>query len=154
VTQQNMLSPSASVRILDKLRPRYIFNGHDHVGCAYLHEVKASSYGPAYVAHEITVRSMMAEYGGHAELFEIIYDPMTGDFSFFFNPLRVLFSKIDSRTGSYAYATAQCPFVTHVTVKVVFGSFFGSLVALLATLLLYFRFPNGDPGHRVKVAIH
>lgn len=37
VIQQNMLSKSVSDLILDKIKPKAIFTGHDHYGCTYTH---------------------------------------------------------------------------------------------------------------------
>jgi len=61
VRQQNFLSQNTTQTILSRLKPLFIFNGHDHIGCKYLHGD----------AQEITVRSVMGDYSGNIVLFEI-----------------------------------------------------------------------------------
>jgi hypothetical protein len=44
VAQQNMLSPASSDWILSRLRPKFIFDGHDHYGCVYTHDFGIQEY--------------------------------------------------------------------------------------------------------------
>ncbi|KAG2391842.1 hypothetical protein C9374_013327 [Naegleria lovaniensis] len=60
--EQNMLSPRVSQILLDQLKPKYIFNGHDHFGCKYQHKEGAM---------EITVKSVQGDFAGNVGLFEI-----------------------------------------------------------------------------------
>lgn len=88
VDKQNMLTPETSAALLERLAfPPFIFNGHDHEGCRVEH--------PGGVS-EVTVRSVMAEYGGNVGLFEATWEG-----------------------GKWRYAYRDCPFVDHVVVKVV-----------------------------------
>ncbi|EFC43361.1 predicted protein [Naegleria gruberi] len=48
--------------ILTQLKPKYIFNGHDHFGCKYTHKEGAQ---------EFTVKSIQGDFGGNVGLFEI-----------------------------------------------------------------------------------
>jgi UDP-2,3-diacylglucosamine pyrophosphatase LpxH len=83
VISQNYLSDHSSDYILDRIRPRFVFTGHDHEGCRHEHrnEVK-----------EFTMRSMMGDYGGFVGLFEV-------------EPLRAASSL------SYRYHLGGCSFV-------------------------------------------
>lgn len=81
--EQTMISSAASVHILEKLFGRsnneggLILTGHDHVGCDithYYNEVsekwmavnrKAGIHASVSGIREVTVRSMMGEFGGH-----------------------------------------------------------------------------------------
>jgi hypothetical protein len=63
VQEQTMLSPETSKFILDKIQPSFIFNGHDHYGCSYIHNNTAKTM-------EYTLRSIMGDYGGYIGLFE------------------------------------------------------------------------------------
>jgi len=60
---QNMLTPNSTEYILNSLKPRFVFTGHDHEGCIFLH--------PNNLTVEYTLRSMMGEFGGYSALFEI-----------------------------------------------------------------------------------
>ena len=59
--EQNMLSPRVSQIILDKIKPKYIFNGHDHHGCQYKHKEGTLEY---------TIRAVQGDFGGNVALFE------------------------------------------------------------------------------------
>lgn len=56
-----MLSPNVSNMLLDQLDPVFIFTGHDHEGCEYVHRGRTKEY---------TVRSMMADFSSNALLFQ------------------------------------------------------------------------------------
>ena len=103
-----MLSPNVTHLLLDKLRPQFIFTGHDHLGCEYRHALPGGGE-----AREITVRSVQAEYGGHAQLFAIGQKPRPGD----------------ARRSRYGLST--CAFHTHIELKVVAGTAAGSLAFLV-----------------------
>ncbi|KAL9653832.1 hypothetical protein ABK040_012893 [Willaertia magna] len=63
--EQNFLTPSTSNYILNNLRPKFIFNGHDHFGCfkEHLNNKKEKIL-------EYTVRSILGDFGGNVALFE------------------------------------------------------------------------------------
>jgi len=90
VTEQTMMSPEATGLLLQLLRPQFVFTGHDHEGCEYVHhDANTNSTSTEY-----TIRSMMGEYGGVTALFEIIPTD-TGDYRFEFHycpfvPLRLI----------------------------------------------------------------
>ncbi|KAJ6225960.1 metallo phosphoesterase related [Anaeramoeba flamelloides] len=65
VIEQTMLTESTSKHLIEGINPALIMSGHDHVGCQYLHSNRFK---------EITVRSMLAEYGGHFLIIEILPD--------------------------------------------------------------------------------
>ncbi|CAG8761670.1 11844_t:CDS:2, partial [Gigaspora margarita] len=97
IKEQNFLSKNASEFILTKLKPKFIFAGHDHEGCDITHIVRINdddnhsleAYRTSdfeirkdeligqynsekiWVVREITVRSVMGGYEGNAGLFEI-----------------------------------------------------------------------------------
>ncbi|KAF0470279.1 hypothetical protein F8M41_025417 [Gigaspora margarita] len=97
IKEQNFLSKNASEFILTKLKPKFIFAGHDHEGCDITHVVRINdddnhsleAYRTSdfeirkdeligqynsekiWVVREITVRSVMGGYEGNAGLFEI-----------------------------------------------------------------------------------
>ncbi|CAG8533421.1 6401_t:CDS:2 [Diversispora eburnea] len=96
IIEQNHLSYNASKFILTKLKPKFIFAGHDHEGCDITHVIHMNNDGDysleayrtfdfearkkesgyldgkrTWVIREITVRSVMGEFGGNAGLFEI-----------------------------------------------------------------------------------
>ncbi|KAL0488631.1 hypothetical protein AKO1_015675 [Acrasis kona] len=60
--EQTMVSESSSRAVLSKLKPKYIFTGHDHVGCVYKHSQTNTT--------EYTVRTIMGDHGGNIGLFE------------------------------------------------------------------------------------
>lgn len=95
-----MLTPNTSSWILDNLKPDFVLNGHDHCGCDVVHirswneqtgqhswsarstselspgilsktrdREQTSQQEPVFI-REVTQRSMMAEFGGYAGLFE------------------------------------------------------------------------------------
>jgi len=113
VQQQNVLSRNVTHLLLDKLRPQFIFTGHDHEGCEYRHALPGGGE-----AREITVRSVQAEYGGHAQLFAIGPTPKPGA----------------ARRSRYGLST--CAFHTHIELKVVAGVAAGSLAFLVLWELL------------------
>ncbi|CAG8530248.1 1925_t:CDS:2 [Paraglomus occultum] len=115
IIEQNHFTSNATDFILTKLRPRFIFAGHDHRGCDVTYDVTWSKeedkgeptvkayrtrdyrkserdddQGDSLSAREVTLRSVMAEFGGNAGLFEIRY-----------------------RNGAFQYAYQNCPFVTN-----------------------------------------
>jgi len=63
VSQQNFLSEETTQVILEEISPIFVFTGHDHVGCNYIHTNNKTT--------EHTVRSMMGDFSGNAGLFEI-----------------------------------------------------------------------------------
>lgn len=77
IREQNHLSYEAGLAILDGIfggRPGLVLNGHDHEGCQIGH-IKgedgrwATTDNPAHATiREVTLRSMMGEFGGHAYL--------------------------------------------------------------------------------------
>ncbi|CAG8795544.1 14057_t:CDS:2, partial [Racocetra persica] len=95
--EQNHLSKNASKFILTKLKPKFIFAGHDHEGCDITHVIhkqnndnhsfeayRTSDFEmrkdeligqydseKIWIVREITVRSVMGGYEGNAGLFEI-----------------------------------------------------------------------------------
>ncbi|CAG8584026.1 5951_t:CDS:2, partial [Acaulospora colombiana] len=111
IKEQNHLSQNASKFILTKLKPKFIFTGHDHEGCDVTHVIRTNEGGEysmeayqtsdfemrkteilgvnkgtleerqldwygsidenTWVVREVTVRSVMGEFGGNAGLFEI-----------------------------------------------------------------------------------
>ncbi|RHZ86240.1 hypothetical protein Glove_53g92 [Diversispora epigaea] len=96
IIEQNHLSYNASKFILTKLKPKFIFAGHDHEGCDITHVIHMNDDGEyslkayrtfdfearkkefdysdgdkTWIIREITVRSVMGEFGGNAGLFEI-----------------------------------------------------------------------------------
>ncbi|CAG8468471.1 13647_t:CDS:2 [Dentiscutata erythropus] len=97
IKEQNHLSKNASKFILTKLKPKFIFAGHDHEGCDITHVVRIHDDDnhslEAYrtsdfemrkdeligqddsenilVVREVTVRSVMGGFEGNAGLFEI-----------------------------------------------------------------------------------
>jgi hypothetical protein len=98
VWKQNTLSPNTTDRLLALLRPRYVFTGHDHEGCRYMHALPLGhGNADSAFAHEITVRAVQAAYAGHAELYEIH----------------------DAGGAEMRYAVSQCRFFTHIEVKAV-----------------------------------
>ncbi|KAF9361987.1 hypothetical protein BGX26_008159 [Mortierella sp. AD094] len=100
IIEQTMLTPNSTAWILDNIKPDFVLNGHDHYGCDVVHvrsrdeetgefSWKARSTSEllsGLVAkaqeheqidrqetisiREVTQRSMMAEFGGYAGLFE------------------------------------------------------------------------------------
>ncbi|KAG9296874.1 hypothetical protein G9A89_006829 [Geosiphon pyriformis] len=97
IEEQNHLSLNASEFILTRLRPRFIFAGHDHEGCDVTHVVRVineetGKVEQEFVVREVTVRSMMGAYGGNAGLFEI----RKGD---------------QKSEKDYEYHYSSCPFV-------------------------------------------
>ncbi|KAF8925481.1 hypothetical protein BGZ58_000773, partial [Dissophora ornata] len=97
IIEQTMLTPNTTDWILEHLKPDFVLNGHDHYGCDVVHirdqhkqeEAHAQISWSAYpttpsnllsgtyssdsskiVVREVTQRSMMAEFGGYAGLFE------------------------------------------------------------------------------------
>jgi hypothetical protein len=66
VYSQNTLSTNATDFILNGLRPKFVFVGHDHEGCIYDHPSKSGD-----IIREYTLRSMMGDYSGYIGLFEI-----------------------------------------------------------------------------------
>ena len=123
VWRQNVLSANTTAKLLELLQPVYVFTGHDHEGCRYSHPLPSAaigseptvepSSGPATPprAREVTVRSVMAEFSGNAELFEL----GEGD-------------------GAVKYASGPCPFFTHVEIKVLLAVLLASGVGTLAWL--------------------
>ncbi|KAH3756378.1 Protein TED1 [Pelomyxa schiedti] len=61
VYEQNLLTPEVSNTIL-AMNPKFVFAGHYHTGCTYVHNENTTEY---------TVRSIMGDFGGSTTLFEI-----------------------------------------------------------------------------------
>jgi hypothetical protein len=92
VVWQNMISESRSLELVASLGPTFVFSGHDHEGCWTTYDIQRKTFtrglmnqdhfvdrggqvsgkllSKNFVQH-ITVRSVMAEYGGFIGLFEI-----------------------------------------------------------------------------------
>ncbi|KAF9998155.1 hypothetical protein BGZ80_000173 [Entomortierella chlamydospora] len=100
IIEQTMLTPNSTTWILNNIKPDFVLNGHDHYGCDIVHvrswdegtgEFSWMAYSTSELpseletkAHEheqidrqdkisireVTQRSMMAEFGGYAGLFE------------------------------------------------------------------------------------
>ncbi|CAG8620722.1 3857_t:CDS:2 [Ambispora leptoticha] len=128
INEQNHLTPNASKFILTRLKPRFIFAGHDHEGCDVTHVVRVinketndywiESYrtenfeinknkilsgddGREFIVREVTVRSAMGGYGGNAGLFEIRRRHEKID--------AIIDDKDDEKEFEYHYSS--CPFV-------------------------------------------
>eukprot|EP00158_Paraphelidium_tribonemae_P003252 Partr_v1_DN25992_c0_g1_i1_m68601 putative Metallophosphoesterase 1 len=94
VKWQNMISKRNTDYILDRIRPVFVFNGHDHEGCRVVHyrmgdtyrvkpglnglmekgdgfSVMTSAEFDEYYHFEATIRSNMAEYNGYVAQLEI-----------------------------------------------------------------------------------
>ena len=97
VREQNHLSEDMSRRILDGLTKKgsaIVLNGHDHEGCDTVHthdlntkDWQATHYpdlvsDPAAGLREITVRSMMGDFGGNAGLLSAWYSTESGQWEF------------------------------------------------------------------------
>ncbi|KAL1922263.1 uncharacterized protein VTP21DRAFT_9802 [Calcarisporiella thermophila] len=136
IIEQNMLSANASDFLLRHLKPTIIFAGHDHAGCDIAHVLSSNStdafptgaISSEHGVREVTVRSVMAEFGGSAGLFEMKSD------------------------GSWNYA--KCEFVTDRVVWIALAlngiSVGGSLfIMLLETLVRECR-NRGTAKTRVK----
>lgn len=83
VSSQTMLSPETSSLLLDGFRPVFVFSGHDHEGCQHHHNNRT---------FEVTVRSMLGDYGGHFEVLDIIKGE--GGFSYKITPCPYLPMKL------------------------------------------------------------
>jgi thiamine transporter ThiT len=118
VEVQNMLEPSSSRAILDRFKPAFIFNGHDHDGCIYRHNENTVEY---------TIRSMMGEFGGYAGLFEIRRNPPT-----------------DPQPFSYYYT--PCPFVSTTMTTITFVVVIVYIFALTSAALFYSSLPKKQDG--------
>ena len=66
MTEQNFLSANVTEVILREIRPVFVFSGHDHYGCDFVHPTKTTEH---------TVRSMMGDFSGNSALFEISRGP-------------------------------------------------------------------------------
>lgn len=64
ITVQNLWLENTTQWILDELQPILVFDGHDHSGCIYKHNNTQKTL-------EITVRSVMGDWGGHIGYLEI-----------------------------------------------------------------------------------
>lgn len=133
IRAQNHLSPESSTLVLNSLftggniKGGVIMTGHDHEGCQSAYELKDSQWIPKpWTRHvfenstgvaEITVRSMMGEYGGNAGL-------LTGNF--------------DRHQGIWEFEFNLCPFaVQHVWWTTKVFSIITIAVLLLQGALLY-----------------
>ncbi|KAJ5079715.1 metallo phosphoesterase related [Anaeramoeba ignava] len=67
VVEQNLLSEENSKFILEKIKPKLIFTGHDHYGCIYKHEKNNENN---YI-FEYTLRSILGDFGGGFVTLEI-----------------------------------------------------------------------------------
>ena len=152
VLSQNMLSENTSARILEALRPRLVFTGHDHVGCFTTHEyayddgsyrtfgglsgdgqkfychgskhpfVREAHGSEDIFANEFTVRATMAEYSGNLGILEI--------------------RKIDDVRFEYTYRS--CLFVDHISLWtiIITGLVCLGISAIFALLALCFGAPQ------------
>jgi len=109
VVQQNFLSERTTKKLLQDLHPKFIFTGHDHHGCEYVHPDGAK---------EITARSIMGDFSGSAVLFEIEeYED-------------------ENKTKQFKYNLGQCNFVPIQLMTVIAVAFFlGIICWTLATIL-------------------
>jgi len=92
IQEQNHLSDSTSQLILEGLTKAdsgsaIVLNGHDHEGCDTVHSSSASS--KRYLAdemgeglREVTVRSMMGDFGGNAGFLSAWFSEETGKWEF------------------------------------------------------------------------
>lgn len=90
--EQNHISHEGTAMLLGTLRPKFVFNGHDHEGCYYQHNNTARS-------HEYTVRSMMGDFGGHSVVLDIDDVPDSRPRESF------------GMQGEYGYRVTKCSFV-------------------------------------------
>lgn len=97
VTEQTMMTDVTTNTILERLKPAFIFSGHDHEGCEFTHNIPNTND----TAQEYTVRSMMGDYGGVTGLFEIV----------------------PSANGTYDFHFHYCPFIPlqYVSVVIIFN---------------------------------
>eukprot|EP01133_Synstelium_polycarpum_P016942 gene16942-20154_t len=134
IREQSMLTPETSTYILDELQPIFVFNGHDHDGCIYRH-------------NNLTVESMMGEFGGYSGLFEI---KKTLNQSLLAKEKREVTSldasAADNNNGNtnedhYEYSFKICPFLETKYVNITFGVTAGWLLlwALFNLVLLAIR---------------
>jgi hypothetical protein len=126
VAQQNMLSPETSAKLLTRIRPDLVLTGHDHEGCEYIH-----SFGSAGGAvQEITLRSVMGDYGGCALLLDV-------------------HNKNSVPAGGSLVEWKRCDFVPIWVVLSALGLTFGVIVAVTSLLLIGLATP-AHRGKRVK----
>eukprot|EP01112_Ceratiomyxa_fruticulosa_P016292 TRINITY_DN48_c0_g1_i3.p1 TRINITY_DN48_c0_g1~~TRINITY_DN48_c0_g1_i3.p1 ORF type:complete len:161 (-),score=20.87 TRINITY_DN48_c0_g1_i3:88-570(-) len=118
---QNMLTPNSTEYILNTLKPRFIFTGHDHDGCIFSH--------PNNFTTEYTLRSMMGEFGGYAALFEIKKSQNKCEKQSNNNN-----SKKSCEGYHFEYNFTPCPFVTTNFINAFFV--FSLVYLATATLLL------------------
>jgi hypothetical protein len=64
ITQQNLWEENTTNFILNEIKPLFVFNGHDHSGCIYQHNNIEKTL-------EVTMRSVMGDYGGYTGYLEI-----------------------------------------------------------------------------------
>lgn len=122
VLKQNYLSVETTKMLIKTLKPKWVISGHAHDGCLLEHKIVNRE--TMEIAHrnltiseanevakslndrviEITCRSAMGEFGGNVELFEI-KKALSGN----------LAKKL---MLGFEYAVGECPFVTHITARV------------------------------------
>ena len=138
IREQTHLTPATSARLLAALRPALVFAGHDHRGCAYrvvycdtttntsgsstsgsstggnsTNSSSGASVGERRVVQQWTVRSVMGEHRGNAQLLAI--------------------GRRDD--GAFAYAVSSCALglkmVHYVWAAVAVGVYVGARVLLV-----------------------
>jgi len=72
VEEQTTLSEESSKFLIEEIKPKYIFTGHDHYGCLYQHNENTT---------ELIVRSMMGDFGGYSAVLEIVKNS-EGDYDY------------------------------------------------------------------------
>lgn len=110
--EQNHISHEGTAMLLEALRPKFVFNGHDHEGCYYQHDNTARS-------HEYTVRSMMGDFGGHSVVLDIDDVPDAR-------------RKSPGMQDEYGYRVTKCSFVPIKTL-------WGAVVLAVAWAITYVR---------------
>ncbi|CAG8577498.1 14779_t:CDS:2 [Acaulospora morrowiae] len=161
IKEQNHLSQNASRFILTKLKPKFIFAGHDHEGCDVTYVIRTNEgredsveayktsdfemrkkeilgvntspffddegidwFGgvdeKTWVVREVTVRSVMGEFGGNAGLFEIhrrigsdgnegiLFRILSAIHIEYFKSLKRIFI-----SSGFEYNYSSCPFVVN-----------------------------------------
>jgi hypothetical protein len=104
IVSQTQLSPETTSMLLRRLKPTWILVGHDHEGCYVEHTLdKANRLSRTESvwnakdgkSREVTVRSVMGDYGGNMDLLEI-----------------------RQTANGYEYHLGSCPFIHFVPVRV------------------------------------
>jgi len=123
---QNMLLPVSTKKILEDVKPSFVFNGHDHDGCLYRHNDHTVEY---------TIRSMMGEFGGYAGMFEIRRNPPS-----------------DPQPFSYYYT--PCSFVSTTTTTITFIVIVAFVLVVTSVNLYYAMLPRKTPKYEHEYATY